>query len=145
MNQSTTVVQSSHDETPAKTDVRTLCVGVIGLGHMGSAFARNLIAHGYRTLVFDRNRSKREACNRAEPVAAIGDLVPCDVVFSSLPNDDVLSALTEGERGLLATLKKGAIHISTSTVSPEIARRLASLHALAGQGYVASPVLEHVH
>lgn len=96
MNQSTTVVQSSHDETPAKTDVRTLCVGVVGLGHMGSAFARNLIAHGYRTLVFDRNRSKREACNGAEPVAAIGDLVPCDVVFSSLPNPSYSRDVVDG-------------------------------------------------
>jgi 3-hydroxyisobutyrate dehydrogenase-like beta-hydroxyacid dehydrogenase len=38
-------------------------------------------------------------------------------------------------------LTPGAIHISMSTVSPGLSRRLAQQHGLAGQGYVAAPVL----
>ena len=35
----------------------------------------------------------------------------------------------------------GAIHVSMSTVSPGLSRRLAQQHRLAGQSYVAAPVL----
>ena len=38
-------------------------------------------------------------------------------------------------------LGRGAIHVSMSTVSPGLSRRLAHQHELAGQGYVAAPVL----
>jgi len=30
-------------------------IGVIGLGHMGSDFAGNLIADGYQVTIYDRN------------------------------------------------------------------------------------------
>ncbi len=138
MNQSTDVAAPPGVKSSAAP---SLCVGVIGLGHMGSAFAQNLVDSGYRTVVFDRNKAKRDACAGATPASDVAGLSGCDIVFSSLPNDDVLSALTEGDHGLIALMKKGAIHVSTSTVSPSITRRLSQLHAQHGQGYVASPVL----
>lgn len=118
-----------------------LCIGIIGLGHMGAVFARNLVNDGHRTLVFDRNRSKREGIVGAEPADTLECLKPCDIIFSSLPNDEALSSLTEGKHGLISFLKKGAIHISTSTVSPAISRHLSQLHTENGQSYVAAPVL----
>jgi 3-hydroxyisobutyrate dehydrogenase-like beta-hydroxyacid dehydrogenase len=42
---------------------------------------------------------------------------------------------------LVHVLGRGAIHVSMSTVSPGLSRRLAHQHELAGQGYVAAPVL----
>ena len=33
-------------------------VGVVGLGHMGRAFAANLVADGYRVSVFDRDKER---------------------------------------------------------------------------------------
>jgi 3-hydroxyisobutyrate dehydrogenase-like beta-hydroxyacid dehydrogenase len=42
---------------------------------------------------------------------------------------------------LIHVLGPGAIHVSMSTVSPGLSRRLAGQHKLAGQGYVAAPVL----
>jgi 3-hydroxyisobutyrate dehydrogenase-like beta-hydroxyacid dehydrogenase len=42
---------------------------------------------------------------------------------------------------LAGILAPGAVHISTSTVSPAIARRVANEHASHGQEYVAAPVL----
>ncbi|MFT8876325.1 MAG: NAD(P)-dependent oxidoreductase [Gluconobacter potus] len=119
----------------------SLCVGVVGLGHMGSAFAQNLVDSGYKTFVFDRNESKRNACAGAKPASVLADLSVCDVVFSSLPDDTVLSNLSEGSNGLVSVLKEGAVHVSTSTVSPAISRHLSQLHEMNGQGYVASPVL----
>jgi 3-hydroxyisobutyrate dehydrogenase-like beta-hydroxyacid dehydrogenase len=35
-------------------------VGVVGLGHMGHAFAVNLVEDGYQVLAYDRDRSGQQ-------------------------------------------------------------------------------------
>jgi 3-hydroxyisobutyrate dehydrogenase-like beta-hydroxyacid dehydrogenase len=118
-------------------------VGVIGLGNMGHALAVNLIEDGYQVRVFDRNRERIIAMESTAAIAveSLRDLAGCDVVVTSLPNDDALSAVALGPEGLAAVLSAGAVHISTSTVSPAISRSVADEHARHGQDYVAAPVL----
>jgi 3-hydroxyisobutyrate dehydrogenase-like beta-hydroxyacid dehydrogenase len=118
-------------------------VGVIGLGRMGQAFAANLIADGYRVVVYDRNPEQAAALQRAGARGAsrLADLAGCDVVLTSLPDDDALSAVALGPEGLVGILAAGAVHISMSTVSPALSGRLADEHARHGQHYVAAPVL----
>ena len=118
-------------------------VGVIGLGNMGHAIAVNLVEDGYRVLLFDRDRERAAGLQSAGAIAAagLGELAACDVVVTSLPNDDALSAVALGPEGLAAILAPGAVHVSTSTVSPSISRRVAEEHARHGQDYVAAPVL----
>jgi 3-hydroxyisobutyrate dehydrogenase-like beta-hydroxyacid dehydrogenase len=118
-------------------------VGVIGLGNMGHALAVNLVEDGYEVRVFDRNRERVMAMKSTAAIAveSLRDLGACDVVVTSLPNDDALSAVALGPEGLAAVLAAGAVHISTSTVSPEISRRVAEEHARRNQDYVAAPVL----
>ena len=41
---------------------------------------------------------------------------------------------------MLASLKKGAAHISSSTISVALSKRLTAAHAAAGQHYLAAPV-----
>jgi 3-hydroxyisobutyrate dehydrogenase-like beta-hydroxyacid dehydrogenase len=62
-------------------------------------------------------------------------------VLTSLPDDEALAAVALGAGGLAAVLSAGAVHVSTSTVSPAASRRVAEAHAGHGQGYVAAPVL----
>ena len=45
-----------------------------------------------------------------------------------------------GDGGALAALPRGAIHISMSTISPALSRRLSERHRASGQTYVAAPV-----
>ncbi len=118
-------------------------VGVVGLGNMGHALAVNLVEDGYPVLVFDSDRERATALVSAGAVAAaeLRDLSACDVVVTSLPNDDALSDVALGPEGLIAVLAPGAVHVSTSTVSPSISRRIAEEHARHGQDYVAAPVL----
>lgn len=118
-------------------------VGVIGLGNMGHALAVNLVEDGYQVLVFDRDHERATALQSTGAVAAsgLGELAACDVVVTSLPNDDALSAVALGPEGLIAVLGAGAVHVSTSTVSPSISRRVAEEHARHAQDYVAAPVL----
>jgi 3-hydroxyisobutyrate dehydrogenase-like beta-hydroxyacid dehydrogenase len=62
-------------------------------------------------------------------------------VVTSLPDDDALASVAFGPGGLADVLAPGAVHISTSTVSSAISRRLAEEHARHQQDYVAAPVL----
>jgi 3-hydroxyisobutyrate dehydrogenase-like beta-hydroxyacid dehydrogenase len=118
-------------------------VGVVGLGRMGEAFAMNLIDDGYEVTVYDISAERRALLSAAGARAAnqLGDLAGCEAVLTSLPNDEVLSGVTSKADGLIANLARGAVHISTSTISPGLARQLSQQHEQAGQGYVASPVL----
>jgi 3-hydroxyisobutyrate dehydrogenase-like beta-hydroxyacid dehydrogenase len=116
-------------------------VGVVGLGHMGHAFAVNLVEDGYQVLAYDRDPKRAAALTGARPAAGFADLGACNVVLTSLPDDDALAAVALGRAGLAGVLAPGAVHISTSTVSPDISRRVAEEHARHRQDYVAAPVL----
>ena len=116
-------------------------VGVVGLGHMGHAFAVNLVQDGYEVLAYDRDAQRATALTGARAAAELADLASCDVVLTSLPDDDALAAVALGAGGLVAALAPGAVHISMSTVSPGISRRVAEAHARRKQDYVAAPVL----
>jgi 3-hydroxyisobutyrate dehydrogenase-like beta-hydroxyacid dehydrogenase len=121
-------------------------IGFVGLGHMGTAMAANLVAAGRRVIAYVRRPDqigKLEAL-RIRPTTDIGDLLDCEVVISMLPDDDAVREIVfgggdTGFDGLAAGLMPGAIHLSMSTISTA-ASLLASEHARNGQGYVAAPV-----
>ena len=112
-------------------------VGVVGLGHMGHAFAANLIEDRHQVLVYDRDPNRTAALIGARAAAHLGDLAACDVVVTSLPDDEALASVALGPDGLAAILSPHTVHIS----SPAASRRVAEEHALHGQDYVAAPVL----
>ncbi len=117
-------------------------VGFIGLGHMGTGMAANLLKAGHEVTVYNRTRA------RAEPLVALGAKIASapseacggDAVITMLANDDAVESVVFGAQGLLASLAKGAIHISSSTISVALSERLTKAHAKAGQRYVAAPV-----
>jgi 3-hydroxyisobutyrate dehydrogenase-like beta-hydroxyacid dehydrogenase len=131
----------SDPRSQAVTGAAVKRVGVAGLGHMGHAFAVNLVQDGYEVLAYDRDVKRAKALSGARAAAELADLASCDVVLTSLPDDDALAAVALGTGGLVAALAPGAVHISMSTVSPGISRRVAEEHARRGQEYVAAPVL----
>jgi 3-hydroxyisobutyrate dehydrogenase-like beta-hydroxyacid dehydrogenase len=116
-------------------------VGVIGLGHMGHAFAVNLVEDGHQVLVYDRDPQRTATVTGARAAAQLADLAACDVVLTSLPDDEALATVALGPRGLAGILATGSVHISTSTVSPAVSRLIAEEHARHHQDYVAAPVL----
>ena len=70
-------------------------VGVVGLGKMGGAFAKHLVAGGWRVLGFDidagRNRSAARAGVEIAPNAStLAKTAP--VIITSLPDPDALAA-----------------------------------------------------
>jgi 3-hydroxyisobutyrate dehydrogenase-like beta-hydroxyacid dehydrogenase len=124
-----------------RTAVKT--VGVIGLGRMGQAFAESLSSAGFQVVAFDRDpgRTQHLQLEGATAATRLADLAHCDVVITSLPDDEALVSVALSTQGLACILPAGAVHVSMSTISPELSRRLATAHAARGQGYVAAPVL----
>ena len=116
-------------------------IGVIGLGHMGRAFAANLVQDGNKVSVYDRDPTRATTLAGATAATRIADLASCGVVLTSLPDDDALAAVALGPGGLAAVLPQNAVHISMSTVSPGISRRVYEEHTRHRQNYVAAPVI----
>jgi 3-hydroxyisobutyrate dehydrogenase and related beta-hydroxyacid dehydrogenases len=110
---------------------------------MGQAFASNLIVDGHDLTAYDQSPERVAELERlgAHAASRLADLAGCSVVLTSVPDDEALFNITEGPGGLLDVLARGAIHLSMSTVSSTISRRLAEAHLHRGQHYVAAPVL----
>jgi 3-hydroxyisobutyrate dehydrogenase-like beta-hydroxyacid dehydrogenase len=117
-------------------------IGVVGLGNMGMAFAANFIADGHQVLAWDRNPEHvARRPTGAQGMARLADLATCEVIASSVTDDAALRSVVLGAEGLASVLPAGAVHVSMSTVSPELSRELAEVHARHGQDFVAAPVL----
>ena len=117
-------------------------IGFIGLGNMGSGMAANLLKAGHQVIAYNRSQDKVDALAARGAVAArsVAEASSGDIVFTMLANDDAVEAVTFGDDGVLASLKSGGIHVSSSTISVALCERLTAAHADAGQGFVAAPV-----
>ncbi len=118
-------------------------IGFIGLGKMGLPIAHNLIATGYHLQVYNRTTAKADELTQdaiticKTPAEAASNV---EVVITMLTDDDTVKDVVCGENGILKTLQKGGVHISMSTISPNISQELAHLHVNAGNSYVTAPV-----
>jgi len=118
-------------------------VGYIGLGVMGRSIVRRLLAGGHQVTVWNRTREKAEPLlgegarwvHSPREAAAAGDLV-----FTMVTNTEAVQAVTEGEDGILAGLRPGAIYVDMSTASPTYTRALAERVAADGASMLDSPV-----
>jgi 3-hydroxyisobutyrate dehydrogenase-like beta-hydroxyacid dehydrogenase len=126
-------------------------IAFIGLGNMGSAMAQNLIKAGHSLHVYNRTRS------RAEELKSLGATVAdtpgeaaagAEIAITMLADDHALEVVLFGpEKGsanpkdsLLGALPADAIHISMSTISVALSRRMAAAHAERKQHFVSAPV-----
>jgi 3-hydroxyisobutyrate dehydrogenase-like beta-hydroxyacid dehydrogenase len=117
-------------------------LGFIGLGRMGAAMAANLVRAGHDVTVFNRTPGRSGPLLElgAREAANLADACDSEAVITMLAHDDAAANIAYGHNGLIAHLPKGAIHVSMSTISVALSKRLAQSHADAGQRYVAAPV-----
>lgn len=117
-------------------------IGFIGLGHMGMAMAANLVKAGHEVTVFNRSPGKSATLIElgAHEAASVAEACDGEAVITMLANDDAASGVAWGAGGIIAHLRKGATHLSMSTISVALSKRLTQAHAQAGQRYVAAPV-----
>ena len=117
-------------------------VGFIGLGHMGSGMAANLLRAGHEVTVFNRtsDKARRLAELGARVAGKVADACTGEVVITMLADDGALRQVTLGAEGIVGKLRGGATHVSMSTVSVELTRELSRAHEHAGEKLVAAPV-----
>jgi len=117
-------------------------VGFIGLGNMGSAMGRSLLKAGHELTVHNRTAAKAQPLvdQGAKYATRIADACHGDAVVTMLADDAALENSVCGDGVVLASLRKGAIHISCSTISVALSERLTEAHGKNGQGFAAAPV-----
>lgn len=118
-------------------------IAFIGLGNMGSHMARNLLRAGHEVTVWNRTLSKAEEhCALGAKVAKSPAKAAKDVeaIITMLADDNAVESAVLHPGGVLEGLPKGAAHLSMSTISVALSKKLAEEHAKRGQQYIAAPV-----
>jgi 3-hydroxyisobutyrate dehydrogenase-like beta-hydroxyacid dehydrogenase len=125
---------------PTTTQAR---IGFIGLGHMGGNMASRFLEAGFEVHGEDRSREgAQELMSQGLEWedSPRGVAEAADVVFTSLPNDDVLTAVASGPDGILAGLSTGKIWVDVSTVNPRVSRETAERVLATGAAMLDAPV-----
>jgi len=117
-------------------------VGIIGLGNMGTGMARSLLRAGHKLTVYNRTRARAEALTSSGVAVADSIAQACStgIVITMLADDVALESAAVAHGGILASLPRGGIHISCSTISVALSDKLTESHARAGQSFVSAPV-----
>lgn len=118
-------------------------IGFVGTGVMGSSMVLNLIKHGYELSVYNRTKSKADAC-----IAAGAKW--CDTVAECAKDKDVVITIVGfpkdveevyfGENGILNAAKKGAYTIDMTTTSPMLSEKIYKAAAEKGIYALDAPV-----
>jgi 3-hydroxyisobutyrate dehydrogenase-like beta-hydroxyacid dehydrogenase len=118
-------------------------IGFIGLGRMGAGMAGRLIKAGHRVSVYNRTPEKVRPLVEmgAQQAADVAQACRAGCVVTMLSDDPAVEAMALGEHGVVKSTPRGGLHISSSTISPALSKRLARAHAEAGQLFVAAPVI----
>ncbi len=123
-------------------------IGFVGLGIMGQPMALNLVKAGYRVTAFNRTRSKAEPLERAgariarTPAEAARD---AEVVVTIVSDTAAMEEVVCGKDGILETIRPGTVLIDSSTISPAVSGKLATLLAAKGASMLDAAVTGSKH
>jgi len=122
-------------------------VSLVGLGLMGRPMGHNLLKAGFPLVVWNRTASRADAllAAGARLAASPKEAAAAADVFITIVSDppaleQVLWGPDETSGGAFAALRKGAIYIDSSTVSPSLARKIAAASAPRGIRFLDAPV-----
>jgi 3-hydroxyisobutyrate dehydrogenase-like beta-hydroxyacid dehydrogenase len=118
-------------------------IGFIGLGLMGGPMASNLVKAGFPVTVWNRTASKAESLvEQGAKLAANPRAVAlqADVLITIVSDPAALEQVLWGANGAIEGLRRGSLYIDSSTVSPDLARRVAKVCADRGVEFLDAPV-----
>lgn len=118
-------------------------IALIGLGRMGSGMAANWLAKGFPVTIYNRTSARTDALASAGAIVAATPrqaAEDADIVVAMVADDAASRHVWLDETGALAGLKRGAIAIESSTLTPTWVRKLASLAQSKGADFLDAPV-----
>src|SRR5215469_842519 len=118
-------------------------VGLIGLGLMGKPMGQNLLKAGFQLVVWNRTKERADELigEGAKWAANPRDVATrADVLITIVSDPAAVEQVLWGENGAMDGLRRGALYIDSSTVSPELARRAARACSERGIDYLDAPV-----
>jgi 3-hydroxyisobutyrate dehydrogenase len=130
-------------KSPRLNSIRCMQPAVVGLGKMGRALARRLLAEGLTVTVWNRNPA---AAADLESSGAVGAATPADVwktadvAMTFLANDEAVQQVYLGSGGLVETAPEGALCIEMSTISPDASAAVGAAALARGLRYLRCPV-----
>jgi 3-hydroxyisobutyrate dehydrogenase-like beta-hydroxyacid dehydrogenase len=120
-------------------------IGFIGLGRMGFPMARNLAAAGFPVHVFDVDGGALETAAALPGISAAASprqvAGRSSVVFTALPNDEIVTETYLGGDGVVAGGRHGLISCDCSTVSPEVSLKISTAARQRGIVHMDTPML----
>jgi 3-hydroxyisobutyrate dehydrogenase-like beta-hydroxyacid dehydrogenase len=121
-----------------------MTVGFIGLGRMGQAMSRRILAAGHSLTVYNRTAAKAAEL-AAEGATVAGSIAEAcqgrDVVVTMVADDAALHEVALGAGGVRESMRGATVHLTMGTHSVAAIQALAAAHADAMQVFVAAPVL----
>jgi 3-hydroxyisobutyrate dehydrogenase-like beta-hydroxyacid dehydrogenase len=118
-------------------------IGLIGLGLMGKPMARNLLKAAFPLVVWNRTAAKADDLVRegaklaANPREAAAQ---ADVLLTIVSDPPALEDVLWGAHGALDGLRRGSVLVDSSTVTPDLERRVAAACAERGVDFLDAPV-----
>jgi 3-hydroxyisobutyrate dehydrogenase-like beta-hydroxyacid dehydrogenase len=118
-------------------------LGFVGLGAMGSRLARRLLEVKFTVVGYNRTAAK------ARPLVDAGMRLvdsprevaeASDVVFSMVTDNDALRAVALGPDGIVAGLRRDAVYVEMSTVSPAVTREIGEAVSARGAAMLDAPI-----
>jgi 2-hydroxy-3-oxopropionate reductase len=110
---------------------------------MGKPMAKNLMKSGYHLVVHNRSRAvvgelvAEGADPASSPKEAAGS---ADVIITMLPEDAHVTEVVSAANGVIDSIRRDAVLVDMSTISPTTARRLAKIVASRGAHMLDAPV-----
>lgn len=140
-------------ESPSSSKAK---IGLIGLGLMGRPMGMNLLKAGHPLAVWNRTASRADELVAAGATLAISPreaAAGADVLITMLSDPPALEEVLWGSAfrsggaagvspadAALPALKSGSIYIDSSTVSPDLARKIAAACGEKGVRFLDAPV-----
>jgi 3-hydroxyisobutyrate dehydrogenase len=118
-------------------------VGVVGLGSMGLGMAHSMVRKGLRVRGFDLNGSaiaKLEAEGGEAATSLANAAADADILVAVVVNAAQTETVLFGENGAASAMARGGVIISSATMSPDDARKLAGKAQAAGLHYLDAPI-----
>jgi 3-hydroxyisobutyrate dehydrogenase-like beta-hydroxyacid dehydrogenase len=122
-------------------------VGFIGLGLMGGPMAKNLAKAGFPLVVWNRTLEKAEELVRESAGLDVKaganpreTAVKADILITIVSDPPALEEVLWGQNGAIEGLRGGSIYIDSSTVSPDLVRKIGTTCTQRGVGFLDAPV-----